>query len=439
MKTAPIHLVFTGGGTGGHLIPGLAVAERIIERMPRARITLAGGGRPLERRLVSDAGFEHLVLPCRAMPRRWRDVLPFLRDNVAGYRAARQFIRKENVAAVVGLGGYASVPMARAAAARGLPLILLEQNVVPGKATRWLSRRASLVCAAFEQTAADRRLKCPVQVTGNPIRKMGTVTCFSAQMGSPDTLAEKARPLAKTLSQESPGGAATRGFVPEQGPLVAAQPRHLFRQSERSSNAFCGKVSGLPVSKLLILGGSGGARELNENVPRALDRVRRRLDGWTILHQSGDSQFESTVALYRRFDLPASVVPFVADVPAVLAATDLAVSRAGGTTLAELAAAGVPAVLLPYPHATDDHQLRNAEVFAAAGGSIVLDRCDRLAGTISELLGDRQRRTTMSTAMRGLAHGDAVAEVADLILQAVGHPVLSGPITSGVFSAAEIS
>ncbi len=411
MKTNPIHIVFTGGGTGGHLIPGLAVAEQIVERMPDARITLVGSGRPLERRLVAEARFEHLVLPCRPTPRRLRDVLPFLVNNVAGYRAARRFIEKENVAVVVGLGGYASVPMARAAVAGGLPLILLEQNVAAGKATRWLSRRASLLCAAFEQTAAEGRLKCPVRVTGNPIRKMGTVTYFSAQRG----------------------GAATRGSASVQGPLVAAQPRHIFRQSDRSGNAFCGKVSGPPTvlsgpptSNLLILGGSGGACALNENVPRALDRIRRRLDGWTILHQSGESQFEATAALYRRLDLPALVVPFITDVSGVLAETDLAISRAGGTTLAELAAAGVPAVLLPYPHATADHQLGNARVFASAGGSIVLDQRElseplheHLAGVLWELLGDRQRRTTMSGAMHALAHPAAAAKVADLVLQAV--------------------
>ena len=180
------------------------------------------------------------------------------------------------------------------------------------------------------------------------------------------------------------------------------------------------------MSKLLILGGSGGARALNENVPRALDRVRGRLDGWTILHQSGESHFEATAAFYRRLDLPALVVPFVTDVPGVLAETDLAISRAGGTTLAELAAAGVPAVLLPYPYATADHQLGNARVFASAGGSIVLDERelsgplhDRLASAISELLGNRQRRTTMSGAMHTFAHPGAAAEVADLILQAV--------------------
>ena len=135
---------------------------------------------PLERRLVAGAGFEHVVLPCRPMPRRLRDVLPFLADNVAGYRAAGRFIEKENVAVVVGLGGYASVPMARAAVAGGLPLILMEQNVAAGTATRWLSRRASLLCAAFEQTAEEGRLKCPIQVTGNPVRKIGTVTYCSS-------------------------------------------------------------------------------------------------------------------------------------------------------------------------------------------------------------------------------------------------------------------
>ena len=164
------HIVFAGGGTGGHLFPGLAVAEKLSANRPGVRITFAGTAKPLERQHVAAAGFDYVSLPSRPLPRRASEAISFVVENVAGYFAAGRLLDEENVAGVVGLGGYASVPMGRAAAHRRLPLILLEQNVVPGKANRWLSRFASLVCTSFAETEQQIRWRCPVRCTGNPIR-----------------------------------------------------------------------------------------------------------------------------------------------------------------------------------------------------------------------------------------------------------------------------
>jgi len=388
-----LHLVFTGGGTGGHLFPGLAVAEQIIKMVPSARITFAGSGKPFERRHATAAGFEYLALPCRRLPRRPRDVFSFLKDNAAGYLAAGRLLADREVAAVVGLGGYASVPMARCATRRGVPLVLLEQNAVPGKATRWLAPRASLVCAAFEQTRARLRCRPPIRVTGTPIR-----------------------------------GGFQRGFPAEGLPCcdrVVGVEGSGFRV--RGSGLRRDAWNKHPEPRLLILGGSGGAQSLNENVPKALDKIRTQLEGWQIIHQSGDRDFEKTRKLYRKLDLQATVVDFVADMPSALADTDLAVCRGGGTTLAELAAAGVPGVLVPYPLATDDHQRRNAEVFAEPGGAVLLDErassaclADRLAATVAELLGNTVRRARMSAAMHRLARPNATADVAAMLLEVAG-------------------
>ena len=361
MQKKSIHIVFSGGGTGGHLFPGLAVAEELAAAIPRARITFCGSGKTFERRHAAQAGFEYLTLPSRPLPHGAREALAFVVENLAGYLAAGRFLRDERVAAVVGLGGYASVPMARAAARHRLPLVLLEQNAVAGRATRWLSRRATLVCTAFEQTQRTLHCRCPVRATGNPVRKGFLRSC----------------------SYTHPIGA----------------PRQL-----------------------LILGGSGGARALNESAPRALYKVRQQLQGWRVVHQSGEAGLEATRTLYDKLALQATVVPFLPDMPALLAATDLAVCRAGGTTLAELAAAGVPAVLLPYPHATDDHQLANARLYAANGGCVTIDERDvpgRLDDSLAEMLcfvlandGLRQR---MAAAMSELARPNAAADVAGLI------------------------
>jgi UDP-N-acetylglucosamine--N-acetylmuramyl-(pentapeptide) pyrophosphoryl-undecaprenol N-acetylglucosamine transferase len=161
-------------------------------------------------------------------------------------------------------------------------------------------------------------------------------------------------------------------------------------------------------------------------VPRALDRIREKLADWQIVHQAGEAEREATQRLYEKLGLQATVAGFIDRMPDVLAASDLAVCRAGGTTLAELAAAGLPAVLLPYPDATDDHQRRNAEVFTRAGGCVALDerelsgRLDsHLAEAVAGLLDDSHRRACMSAAMRRLARPNAAAEVAALILAEV--------------------
>ncbi len=265
---------------------------------------------------------------------------------------------------MVGLGGYASVPMAWAAATSRVPLVLLEQNAVPGRATRWLSPRAAQICAAFQDVRPHLRAGGPVRVTGNPIR-----SGFFAG--------------AKTVE-----------------PAANAQ------------------------RQLLILGGSGGSQTLNQHVPRALYKLPQALAGWRIVHQTGPRDYEATVALYRKLDVPALVAPFVERIQPVLHHTDLAISRAGGTTLAELAAAGVPAVLLPFPHAADNHQRRNADVFAAAGAAQIVDqrevagRLDNaLAESLSGLLLDPYRRRLMSDRMHQLAHPYAAWHVATMVQQ----------------------
>lgn len=343
------------------MFPGLAVAEELIRQSSEMRITFAGSGKPLERRLVAAAGFEYLALPCRPIPRGIRGTVPFLVENFAGYLAARRFLREERVAVAVGLGGYASVPLGRAAARRRVPLVLLEQNAVPGRATRWLAGRASAVCLSMDEARQGMRCHCPIHVTGNPLR---------------------------------------RGFL-----QADVQNRQL-----------------------LILGGSGGARSLNDNVPRALYQIREQVAGWRILHQAGEAGEAATRELYRKLALPADVVAFFDDVPGVLSGSAVAVCRAGGTTLAELAAAGLPAVLAPYPRAANDHQRRNAEVYAAAGGALVLDerklpgRFDHhLAEAIGKLLSNPGRRTRMALGMRRLAYPAATEKVAALVGDLASH------------------
>jgi UDP-N-acetylglucosamine--N-acetylmuramyl-(pentapeptide) pyrophosphoryl-undecaprenol N-acetylglucosamine transferase len=398
MENSLIHIVFSGGGTGGHLFPGLAVADQLSAMIPRARITFFGGDKPFERREVSRAGFDHIALPSRPFPRGARDAVSFVVENLAGYLTASRFLRDERVAAVIGLGGYTSVPMGRAAIRRDVPLVLLEQNAVPGRATRWLARGATLVCTAFEEANAGLRCRCPVRVTGNPIRfgfDCDTRVMLSTIAGESERVGDALVELSGCSDKESPSL-----------PLSLSPPLQLQ----------------VPRSQLLILGGSGGARSLNESVPKALYKIRRQLAGWRIVHQAGEADVDATESLYQKFGLPATVTPFVDDMSQTLRSTDLAICRAGGTTLAELSAAGVPAVLLPYPHATDDHQLANARHFSADGGCVTIDEReisdrldDRLADVLCFLLANDKLRERMSKAMHGLARPTAAQDVAELI------------------------
>lgn len=364
------HVLFAGGGTAGHLFPGLAVAQELVAQNPALRITFAIPGSEFECRYVHQAGFEYVRLPSAPLPRTAGAVFRFVTRNVSGFRQATRLLHARGVSTVVGLGGYASAPLVRAAISQRVPLALLEQNVVPGKITRWMAASANLVCAAYEQSRAYLAPAASVWVTGNPVRH--EIACLARwrRNGAP-----------REKDPDRPGK-----------------------------------------YRLVVLGGSQGAHSLNETVPFALYHLRSQLREWHILHQSGPAEVQATRDLYRKFDLAARVEPFWDDPAGVLRHADLVVSRAGGTTLAELASAGVPAVMIPYPHAADDHQLANARLYAMQGGCRVIDqrnyqgRYDHaLAGQLDDLIDLPTLRSQMGAAMFRLARPTAAVEAATLI------------------------
>ncbi len=380
------HLVFTGGGTAGHLFPGLAVANQLAQLEPNLQITFATSGKPFEKKHVEAAGFDYLPVPCRALPRRLSGVIPFLTNNLTGYRAAGRFLDTHPVSLVVGTGGYASVPTARAAIRRHIPLVLLEQNAVPGRATRWLTPSATAICTAFPETSQHLPPRSPVRVTGNPVRP-GFISV------APNTNPKRKRGTETSASPTHPASATS---PVDDGP---AHPRSL-----------------------LVLGGSHGARSLNLHVPPALKKLAPQLSNWNIIHQSGPAELSATQSLYQQLGVEATILPFIPHLPQLLARCDLAVSRAGGTTLAELACSGLPAILLPYPHAADDHQRKNAQAYSTATGCILLDErdptaplVDQLAAAISQLVTQEHRRNRISTALHRLAKPNAAHHIATLL------------------------
>lgn len=372
--TAAPHILFAGGGAAGYFFPGIAVAEHLRKSLPQAKITFAGPGRPREKHVVRTAGYEYTTVLSQPVPQGPLQAFRFLTDNVAGYCAARWMLRERGVDLVVGLGGYTSTAVVRAAVAREIPFILLEQNAIPSRTTRWLSEAASLVCAGFDEVRPHLHVQAPVATTGNPARPAFEQLCR--------------RMSSSGRSLESAKLSITGGGLPRQ-------------------------------KRLVVLGGAEGARSLNESMPKALKRLGETLAEWQIIHQTGEGQLQETENRYRQVGIEALTVTFIDEIASVLFASDLVVCRSGGTTLAELALTGVPAVLVPYPHATDDQQISNAKVFSSAGACRLVDESSQgnmldaaLARELTPLVSDDQFRQEMSLNIHALARPDAAADIA---------------------------
>jgi UDP-N-acetylglucosamine--N-acetylmuramyl-(pentapeptide) pyrophosphoryl-undecaprenol N-acetylglucosamine transferase len=366
-----IHVVFAGGGSTGYLHPGLAVAAYLQQRLPQARITFAGTGKAFERHSVRANGFAYVAMPSQPVPRNPFRAMRFVTDNVAGYWASRWYLREHHVSLVVGLGGYASAPTVRAATSRGIPTILLEQNAVPSPVTRWLARSADMVCAGFDDVRAHLPANTPLVVTGNP-----------------------ARPAFEQLYRASKAKAG-------------ANETRLPNDRER---------------RLVVIGGVGGARTLNESMPLALEQLGDRLRGWQVVHQTGEGHLQDTLHRYRNVGVEALVVSFIDELAPLLFQSHLVVCRAGGTTLSELALAGVPAVFVPFTRYAETHQLANADVAVAAHAATIIDETslegpldDALVQHLASLVTDDARRKAMAVNMRSLARPEAASLVTDTI------------------------
>jgi UDP-N-acetylglucosamine--N-acetylmuramyl-(pentapeptide) pyrophosphoryl-undecaprenol N-acetylglucosamine transferase len=361
---SPLFL-FAGGGTGGHLFPGLSVAEALRARDPKVRIQFVGSERSLERALVIQHGYDHRTLPSEPLTQLWRKPGSFLWRNWRAYGMAREWLQQDRPAAVIGLGGFASAPIVLAAHRMGIPALLLEQNAIPGRSTRWLSRCVRMVCLSYPQSVAYFNRRIETRLTGNPIR------------------AE-----------------------------IAALAR-----VERTE---------LEPPTLLILGGSQGAQALNAAIIEMWKSQPHFFAGWNVVHQTGVAQCAAVQQEYQALKRPADVAPFFYDMDQRYQSANLIISRAGATTLAELACTGIPAILVPYPSAADNHQWYNAQAFEEAGAARTCLQKATAAETAVELMkqltgvaDNVQRRAEMSEAMRSLAQPAATENVIEALDQAI--------------------
>ncbi|MBI4487063.1 MAG: undecaprenyldiphospho-muramoylpentapeptide beta-N-acetylglucosaminyltransferase [Acidobacteria bacterium] len=362
----PLRVVIAGGGTGGHLYPGIAVARELLARRSDVQISFAGTSRGIESRVVPREGFaldliRSAGLKGKSLADRVRGawLLPL------GLVDAWRIVSRRRPQLVIGVGGYSSGPVVLVAAARGIATMLLEQNAVPGLTNRLLARVVRSAAVTFDSTRVFFGSKA--FVSGNPVRPE-----FVAAAGP---------------SQESGGD------------------------------------DDASITRVLIFGGSQGAHAVNVAMVEAAAELAAGGTPLHLVHQTGERDVEMVRAGYRKAGIPADVEPFLYDMGLRLGQADLVVCRAGATTLAEITAAGKAAILIPLPTATDDHQRRNAEALGQAGAAEVLLQRDTtgpvLAQRILALAADRDRRAQMAKTARSLARPDAARAIVDRALELV--------------------
>lgn len=355
---AQLRVLIAGGGTGGHIIPALAVARELVARHS-AEVLFVGTPRGMETRLVPDSGFRLRLIDVG--PLKNVSLLTRLRTALALPRsvfACRRLIREFKPSVVFGVGGYASGPGMAAALEMKVPTLAFEPNAMPGFANRLVGKRVQ--AAAVNFPSAAQWFRNP-EVTGIPVR-----------------------PEFFTLGPPPPG-----------------PPR------------------------LLVFGGSQGARLFNQTLPKVVGALLDAVPGLTVLHQSGVLHGESTQAAHEASGAdPArwKVEPFLNDMPARFAQAHLVMARSGASTVAELAAAGKPALLVPFAAAADDHQTRNAEMMVKAGAAALLAELDleapgKLLDTLANLLNAPETLAAMSTAARTQAHPQAAERIADRLAE----------------------
>ena len=403
----PLRIAIAGGGTGGHVIPALAIG-RELHTHHGAELLYIGTARGLETKLVPAAGFPlELVRSGQLKNVSLKTRLKTLTDLPHGVLRCLQLLRQFNPHVVVGVGGYASGPAILAAAILRIPTLAYEPNAVPGLTNRIAGRFTSAAAVNFPQTTHFFR---NAEVTGVPVR--------------PEIFAIPPRP-----AQSSKLETSNLNIGPQQPPLGDPTPL-----------------------RLLVTAGSQGAAVFNDLLPRIGHRLLRELPALTIVHQSGPRHLETTRGAYAQTGLlpatrtqpstddPSNLNPrlsdlntpriqveaFLDDMPAQYAAADLILARSG-STVAEICAAGRASLLIPFPQAADDHQRHNAEVLAKAGAARMLLQADTTEQTLYEalltLLTDTPRRTEMATQARTLARPGALQRIASMILRLAGNSV----------------
>ncbi|MBN1652423.1 MAG: undecaprenyldiphospho-muramoylpentapeptide beta-N-acetylglucosaminyltransferase [Deltaproteobacteria bacterium] len=363
-------LMVAGGGTGGHLFPGIAVVEELRRRLSDVQVVFVGTENGIEARLLPQMGEKLVFIQVRPLlgrtPQQLVNNLSVLPRSLI---QAIAILRKHKPDVVLGLGGYAAGPILLAASVLRIPTALLEQNAQLGLTNRLLAPTVGRAYLSYPETAAHFGLRRSL-VCGNPVR---------------------------------------RAFV-EAARIAAVDPAGLEARARY----------------VLVTAGSQGARTLNQIIPRAFARAGFAERGIAVLHQTGSGMLDAVKRSYCDAGIEAEVKPFIDDMARAYSAACLVIARSGATTLAEMCAIGRPSILIPYPHHSDDHQGKNAVALERAGAAIVM-REERLtiegfAEQLNRLLDDRDRRYAMAERARLKGRPEAAASVVDDLCAWLGHP-----------------
>ncbi len=353
-----MRFLIAGGGTGGHIFPGIAIAQALKRKDPHAEVRFVGTERGLESRVVPQAGFElHTIDISGLKAKSARSFLEGLLKIPLAIWESIKILRHFDPEVVIGVGGYASGPVLLAAWLLRIPRAICEQNSVPGWTNKILGRFfVPHIWGVFEKAAKYFPLG-RYQVTGNPLRE----------------------------------------------------------------NFMHRPASTAPKKYVLVLGGSLGARPLNEILPEAFARLAESVPELEVIHQTGSKDLEAVRARYQELGLKAEVLAFIDDMPAVYEGARLVVARAGATTCSELTALGVPSILIPFPQAADDHQTENANELVRAGAALVVRQDDmnaqQMAGVMGRLLLDLKSLENMANKARQIGKANASDFLAQKVLE----------------------
>ena len=362
-----MRMIITGGGTGGHIYPALALARHLLEREPRAELLFVGSAQGLESRIVPAAGFALETIPASGFGRSLRRLAPFTRDLRRGLSRARRIMASFKPDVVFGTGGYVSAPVMLAALLARRPAAVHEQNALPGLANRMLAPLVQRVCISFEESRSAFPRRSKTVFTGNP--------------------------------RASEVAAVERGTAQE---LLKIDPS---------------------LRTILVYGGSRGALRINEVM---VDFLKA---GWLppatqLLYITGEIYHRHVKEQLGLLPRRVRLFPYLEEMPAALAAADLVITRAGATTLAEITALGLPAILIPSPNVVNNHQYHNARLLEKAGAALLLEEKDfnryRLRRELERLGGEPDLLQRMAEAGRRMGVPDAAARLLSCLYEIAG-------------------
>lgn len=357
-------VIFAGGGTGGHLMAGLSIAQEISSRFPGAHIIFFGTNKKGESGYIGKSGYEFKQIEACKLTSFIRLPL-FIFVSLIGIIHSMINIVRIKPDIIVGLGGYGSALPVVAAYVVGVPIVLIEQNVIPGRANLIMSRWADAILCHWESTKNRFKKAGSISVTGIPIR--------NGIVGN------------ETEVVKNPFGLASQGKT------------------------------------LLVMGGSQGARAINKVLLQSIPKLKALIPGLQIIHLTGKEGYKEAKDAYDNLGISSFVSEFSSEIGIAYRLADLVICRAGANTIAEISAVGIPAILIPYPYATDNHQYWNAYELARIGGAMIIKqdelKPERLTELVTDLLLNDEKLDNMKKINRGLSKPFAAEKVVDKICQ----------------------